>query len=75
MAEALGCDFAVVGPVRPTPTHPDASGIGWAGFERLREHSPLPIYAIGGLCPEDVATAREHGAQGIAAIRGLWHGS
>ena len=72
MAEALGCDFAVVGPLRPTPTHPDAAGIGWTRLEYLREHVSLPIYAIGGLGPDDIATARQHGAQGIAAIRGLW---
>lgn len=72
LAEALGCDFAVVGPVRPTTTHPDAPGLGWPAFERLREHASLPIYAIGGLVPEDIPEARQHGAQGIAAIRGLW---
>ena len=72
MAEALGCDFAVVGPLNPTPTHPEAGGMGWARFEQLREQVSLPIYAIGGLGPDDIATARQHGAQGIAAIRGLW---
>jgi len=72
LAEAIGCDFAVVGPVRATPTHPGAPGIGWAAFEALREHVSLPVYAIGGLGPDDIAQARSHGAQGIAAIRGLW---
>ncbi len=72
LAEALGCDFAVVGPVRPTATHPDAPGIGWPAFERLRERASLPIYGIGGLGPDDIPEARRHGAQGIAAIRGLW---
>ena len=72
LAEAIGCDFVVVGPVRATPTHPGAPGIGWPAFEVLREHAALPIYAIGGLGPADIAQARRHGAQGIAAIRGLW---
>jgi 8-oxo-dGTP diphosphatase len=72
LAEALGCDFAVLGPVRPTATHPGAPALGWPGFERLREHVSLPIYAIGGLVPADIPEARQHGAQGIAAIRGLW---
>ena len=72
-AQALGCDFVVVGPVKPTPTHPDAAGIGWAHFEHLREHTCLPIYAIGGVTPDDIPTARQHGAQGIAAIRSLWN--
>jgi 8-oxo-dGTP diphosphatase len=71
-AEAIGCDFAVLGPVAPTPTHPEAPGIGWLRFEQLRETTSLPIYAIGGLSPNDIATARQHGAQGIAAIRALW---
>ncbi|HVR80711.1 MAG TPA: Nudix family hydrolase [Luteimonas sp.] len=71
-AQHIGCDFAVLGPLKPTPTHPDAAGIGWEAFARLREQVSLPIYAIGGLSPQDVAEARAHGAQGIAAIRALW---
>jgi 8-oxo-dGTP diphosphatase len=30
------------------------------------------MYAIGGLSPADIRQAREHGAQGVAAIRSLW---
>lgn len=71
-AQALQCDFAVVGPIKPTPTHPHTPGIGWPAFAALREQASLPIYAIGGLDPDDLAQARRHGAQGIAAIRGLW---
>lgn len=71
-AEALGCDFVLVGPLRPTPSHPGEPGIGWERFEALRERSALPMYAIGGLGPADIPVARQHGAQGIAAIRGLW---
>jgi 8-oxo-dGTP diphosphatase len=71
-AEAIGCDFVVLGPVAETPTHPGTPPLGWDGFSMLREETPLPIYAIGGLQPDDIPTARAHGAQGIAAIRGLW---
>lgn len=71
-AEKVGCDFAVVGAVRETPSHPGQAGIGWEGFAALREAVSLPIYAIGGLSLADGAQARRHGAQGIAAIRGLW---
>lgn len=71
-AEDLGCRFAVLGAVAPTPSHPGESGMGWDGFARLREEVSLPIYAIGGLAPDDLPTARAHGAQGIAAIRGFW---
>ncbi len=71
-AEALGCDAAVLGPVLPTASHPGMPGIGWDAFARLRERVSLPIYAIGGLGADDITTARAHGAQGVAAIRGLW---
>lgn len=74
-AQALGCDFALLGPIRPTASHPGQPGIGWDRFEQLRARSSLPLYAIGGLAPDDIATARGHGAQGIAAIRGLWPGA
>lgn len=73
LAEALQCDFAVLGPLKSTPTHPGVDGIGWKAFAALREQVSLPIYAIGGLGTEDLAEARRHGAQGIAAIRSLWH--
>ena len=71
-AQALGCTAAVLGPVRPTASHPGEPGIGWEGFAAMRERVALPIYAIGGLGAEDIPVARRHGAQGIAAIRGLW---
>ena len=71
-AEDLGCDFAVLGSVHPTESHPGAPPLGWPGFAGLRERVSLPMYAIGGLSPADIRQAREHGAQGVAAIRSLW---
>ena len=71
-AERIGCTFAVLGSLRATPTHPGVVGIGWSGFAALREGVSLPLYAIGGLGPDDIAQGRCHGAQGVAAIRSLW---
>jgi 8-oxo-dGTP diphosphatase len=71
-AEQLGVQFAVVGPVRATESHPGAAPIGWERFSMLREGVSLPLYAIGGMKPADVAVARRHGAQGVAGIRGMW---
>ncbi len=71
-AQKLGCDFAVLGPVQATASHPGAEPLGWEGFERLREQVSLPLYAIGGMDAGQVAEARRHGAQGVAAIRSLW---
>jgi 8-oxo-dGTP diphosphatase len=71
-AERLGMDFAVLGPVRSTESHPGATPLGWDGFRALREGVSLPIYAIGGMKTADLATARRHGGQGVAGIRGVW---
>lgn len=73
-AAALGLDFAVLGPVRPTASHPGAPGMGWARFAELAGRSPLPIYALGGLGEADRGAALAAGAQGIAAIRAAWTG-
>lgn len=72
LAAAIGCDFAVLGPVAATASHPGTQGIGWSRFAEIRASTALPVYALGGLSTQDLAAARQHGAQGIAAIRGLW---
>jgi len=71
-AGALGCDFAVLGPVRDTPTHPGARTLGFDGFARAIERTRLPVYALGGLDAADLDTAINHGAHGIAMRRGAW---
>jgi len=71
-ARELNLDFVVWGPIKATPSHANQPGRGWEAFaEALLGHDDLPVYAIGGLTPADLAEAREHGAQGIAGIRGL----
>lgn len=74
LAEGLGVDDLLLGPVKPTATHPGQPGLGWAAFERLRARTSLPVYALGGVGPEDLIDARRHGAQGVAGIRAFWPG-
>jgi 8-oxo-dGTP diphosphatase len=71
-AAALGVDYAVVGPVLATTTHPGAPPLGWDGFARTIEHTRVPVYALGGLQSADLGTALDHGAHGIAMRRGVW---
>jgi len=68
----LGLDFAVLGPVAATATHPGQPGIGWFAFAELAAGLPMPVYAIGGLAVSDLAAAQSAGAQGIAAVRAFW---
>jgi 8-oxo-dGTP diphosphatase len=71
-AVALECDFAVLGPVRDTTTHPGAPTLGWDGFARIARGTPIPVFAIGGVRPSDLDDARRNGAHGLAMIRGSW---
>jgi 8-oxo-dGTP diphosphatase len=71
-AQQLGVDFAVLGPVAATRTHPDQQPMGFDAFERLIAELPLPVYAIGGMDWGQLDEALRRRAQGIAAIRGLW---
>lgn len=71
-AKALGAAAAVLGPVHATATHPGAEGLGWLRFEALADQATLPVYAIGGLSPDDALRARQAGAQGVAGIRAFW---
>ncbi len=71
-ARRVGVDFAVLSPVRATTSHPGAAPLGWQRFAELVEHAPMPVFALGGIGPQDLDQAFCCGAQGIAAIRGLW---
>jgi 8-oxo-dGTP diphosphatase len=72
-AAQLGVDFALLGPLRETASHPGRAGIGWAAFAGLVRDLPMPVYALGGLARADLAAALPAGAHGVAAIRGAWH--
>lgn len=74
-ARMLGFDAAVLAPVLPTASHPEAAVLGWEGFRERRGESPLPVYALGGLGPADLDAARAHHAQGVAGIRAYWSSS
>lgn len=71
-AEELGCDFALLSPVLPTKSHPGAQHLGWDNFEAIAAGSSIPVYALGGLKTEDMQSAWEHGAHGIALLRQAW---
>ena len=74
-AERVGADFAVLGPVRRTPSHPDHLPIGWDGFREAVRDSAIPVYALGGMDRSDMDAAWTCGAHGIAMVRAAWRGA
>jgi len=71
-AAKLKLDFAVLGPVKPTASHPGQAGMGWARFAAQVRDLSLPVYGLGGVGRQDRPDALAAGAQGIAAIRDAW---
>ncbi len=67
-AERLALDYAVLGPVGPTRSHPGAATLGWPRFAELARDRSIPVYAIGGLTRRELAQARRHGAHGVALL-------
>ncbi len=68
-AQQIGCDAVFISPVKPTTTHPEAVPLGWERFSELAQNSQIPVFALGGVHPDDLATAQQHGAYGLAGIR------
>lgn len=69
-AGELGLDYALLGPVLPTPSHPEAPGLGWEEFATRIAGTSIPVFALGGLHKELLDTAQQRGAHGIALMRG-----
>ena len=72
VAEALGVDFAFLGTVLPSASHPGISGLGWRAAGDLARLSRLPLFALGGQHAGTVQPALAAGFHGVAAIRGFW---
>jgi 8-oxo-dGTP diphosphatase len=73
-AALIGADFALLSPVLPTRSHPDAEPLGWVRFAQWVDAATLPVFALGGMHVDLLPEAWAHGGQGIAGIRGLWPG-
>ena len=71
-ASDLGFDFVLLGPVHATPSHVDATELGWKNFADLIRNYSLPVFALGGMRLGDLDDARRCGAHGVAMIRGAW---
>jgi 8-oxo-dGTP diphosphatase len=71
-ANALGLDYIVLSPVATTASHSQAEPLGWPAFAQLTAQARMPVYALGGMGPADIATAQQAGGQGVAGISAWW---
>jgi 8-oxo-dGTP diphosphatase len=68
----LDLDYAVLGSVKPTASHPGQPAMGWNTFHDMTRDLPMPVLAIGGLTQVDIHEAKQAGAHGIACMRAAW---
>jgi len=73
-AASLELDYALLGAVKPTLSHPERSALGWPAFSEMITRLPMPVFALGGLSADDLSTAKASGAHGVAGIRAIWQG-
>ena len=66
--EELALDFAVLSPVMPTSSHPEARALGWQQFGDWVAEVNIPVFALGGIRKQDFEQAITSGAQGISGI-------
>lgn len=74
LARVEGADAALLSPVFPTASHPDARSLGPLRFRRLVGACGLPVYALGGVNATTAQALKNSGAVGIAGISGLLPG-
>ncbi|HUF13025.1 MAG TPA: thiamine phosphate synthase [Longimicrobiales bacterium] len=79
-ASIAGADFVVWGSVFETASHPGAKPAGLdalrSAIQRIRANAGKsgrpPVIAIGGVTPDRVGAVLEAGADGVAALSGIW---
>jgi len=68
-AQAIGVDFVTLSPVKRTDSHPDTTPLGWERFGELLKVVSLPVFALGGMMPDDLDRVLACGGYGVAGIR------
>jgi thiamine-phosphate pyrophosphorylase len=65
-------DYVAFGPIFRTSSKPDHEPIvGLEGLRRVRPLTRLPLFAIGGITPENVSSVITAGADGVAVISAI----
>lgn len=68
MAAMYGAWYITLSPIFPTPSKPGHPGIGLDMLQCICMEAPVPVFALGGINPENVLHALRAGAYGIASI-------
>ena len=67
-AEAISVDYISLAPIEETPSHPNATPLGWEVAKDIVSKSNLPVYLLGGMGKDSLDRALNINAQGVAGI-------
>ena len=70
-SEALGCTYVTAGHIFETDCKKGLPGRGLPFLRELCEAISIPVYAIGGISPENISRVREAGAVGACLMSSL----
>lgn len=70
-AEREGADYIGFGPLFATPTKPDYKPIGTGEIARVHELVKIPIFCIGGIKRENLASVLDAGARRVVIVSGI----
>jgi len=71
-AEALGADFITFGPVFHTPSKESyGDPVGLSALKRVTSQTNIPVFALGGVKPENTTECLDAGAHGVAVISAI----
>jgi thiamine-phosphate pyrophosphorylase len=70
-ARQAGANLAFLSPAFPTPSHPEAVGLGPTRWSRLARGARLPVQALGGIDHATVRRLPRAYCRGVGAIGAL----
>lgn len=70
-AQALGCTYLIAGHIFETDCKRGLPGRGLSFLKEVCDAVSVPVYAIGGICPENASDIRQAGAQGVCVMSSL----
>lgn len=74
-AQSAGAGYIGFGPLFATPTKPDYEPIGLADIARVHEQVRIPIFCIGGIKLENLASVLAAGGKRVVIVSGILQAS
>lgn len=70
-AQGLGCTYIIAGHVFETSCKPGLAARGLTFLQRVTQEVSIPVWAIGGVTPENITQVRRAGAAGGCVMSGF----